>query len=206
MEYTVSEIENGTAGELIVDLSDYVRNEVSTIIDLEGLKEKLGNKLDKTPEHRHNISAITELKNELDSKLSANKTYSYKTIISDIEKIETLESPTITNTLNLRAPDESTEYSVYATNDGLVITESSKATPILKYQKLDDTVWIQGENLTKFIKDTNAVLKQGENLTKFIKDTNAVLKNHYDAIKLIAEKVGLTDSGKDEDDSTTPTE
>ena len=190
MEYTVSEIENGTAGELIVDLSDYVkRNEVSTIIDLEGLKEKLGNKLDKTPEHRHNISAITELKNELDSKLSAGKMYSYKTIISDIEKIETLESPTITNTLNLRAPDESTEYSVYATNDGLVITESSKATPILKYQKLDDTVWIQGENLTKFIKDTNAVLK-----------------NHYDAIKLIAEKVGLTDSGKDEDDSTTPTE
>ena len=67
--------------------------------------------------------------------------YSYKTIISDIEKIETLENPTITNTLNLRAPDESTEYSVYATNDGLVITESSKATPILKYQKLDDTVW-----------------------------------------------------------------
>ena len=190
MEYTVSEIENGTAGELIVDLSDYVkRNEVSTIIDLEGLKEKLGNKLDKTPEHRHNISAITELKNELDSKLSANKMYSYKTIISDIEKIETLENPTITNTLNLRAPDETTTYSVYATNDGLVITESSKATPILKYQKLDETVWIQGENLTKFIKDTNVVLK-----------------NHYDAIKLIAEKVGLTDSGKDEDDSTPPTE
>ena len=51
----------------------------------------------------------------------------------------------------------------------------------MKYQKLDDTVWIQGENLTKFIKDTNAVLK-----------------NHYDAIKLIAEKVGLTDSGQSE--------
>ena len=180
MEYTVSEIENGTAGELIVDLSDYVkRNEVSTIIDLEGLKEKLGNKLDKTPEHRHNISAITELKNELDSKLSAGKMYSYKTIISDIEKIETLENPTITNKLNLRSPDESTEYSVYATNDGLVITESSKATPILRYQTLDDTVWIQGENLTKFIKNTNAVLK-----------------NHYDAIKLIAEKVGLTETDK----------
>ena len=180
MEYTVSEIENGTAGELIVDLSDYVkRNEVSSIIDLEGLKEKLGNKLDKTPEHRHNISAITELQNILDSKLSATKLYSYKTIISDIEKIETLENPTITNKLNLRSPDESTTYQIYAVDDGLVITESSKSIPILKYLKTDDSVWIQGENLTKFIKDTNAVLK-----------------NHYDAIKLIAEKVGLTETDK----------
>ena len=181
MEYTVSEIENGTAGELIVDLSDYVkRNEVSSIIDLEGLKEKLGNKLDKTPEHRQNI---------LDSKLSATKLYSYKTIISDIEKIETLENPTITNKLNLRSPDETTTYQIYAVDDGLVITESSKSIPILKYLKTDDSVWIQGENLTKFIKDTNAVLK-----------------NHYDAIKLIAEKVGLTDSGKDEDETISPTE
>ena len=143
MLYTVDEISSGEAGTVQIDLSAYAKkNEIGTIIDLDGLKKTIGNKLDKTPEHRHSISAITELSNQLDDKLSKSLTYSFGNLI-DPNSNGTINELTVTNKLTLGETD----------------------------------------------------------LQTFITDTNAVLKNHYDAIKIIAEKLQLIDSDTNPNDN-----
>ena len=49
--------------------------------------------------------------------------------------------------------------------------------------------------------DNSTLYINGIAFDKFVTDTNAVLKNHYDAIKIIAEKLQLIDSDSNLNDS-----
>ena len=141
--YTVDQINSNNTGNNQIDLSGYAKkSEVGTIIDLDGLKKTIGNKLDRTPEHRHTISSINELQNQLNDKLSKSSTYSFNELI-DPETNGTINELTVKNKLTLGETD----------------------------------------------------------LQTFITETNAVIKNHYDAIKIIAEKLQLIDSDSNPNDS-----
>ena len=174
MTYTVNEIQNGTAGtnvDLQIDLSSYAKkNEVGTIIDLEGLKKTIGNKIDKTPEHTHSISAIDDLTNKLDDKLSKSTTYSLNTVI-DATSSGTLSELTLNNSLKITRDNITLKIFI---EDGCV-----------KFVYGDDAfITYDTESSTVYVK--------GVELNKFITDTNATLKNHYDAIKIIADKLELS--------------
>ena len=106
--YTVNEIENGTAGDTNADLSEYaLKSEVGTLINLDGLNntidkltKAIANKLDKSPEHTHSISAVNDLTNQLDDKLSKSTTYSLNTVI-DKTSSGTLTDLTSNNSLKI---------------------------------------------------------------------------------------------------------
>ena len=180
MTYTVHEIQTGTDGELQIDLSGYAKkNEVSTIIDLDGLKKTIGNKLDRTPEHTHSITAIDDLSNQLNDKLSKSRIYSLN------ELIDTTSTGTLTD-LNI--------------SNSLKITPSNNTNISLIIEAKEDKIYFnvkngtQEQSLMYYDTDNSTLYINGIAFDKFVTDTNAVLKNHYDAIKIIAEKLELNET------------
>ena len=174
MTYTVNEIQNGSAGSTVdvqLDLSSYVKKtEVGTIIDLEGLKKTIGNKLDRTPEHTHSISAIDDLTNKLDDKLSKSTKYSLNSII------DTTSSGTLTD---------------LTSNNSLKITRDNISLRIFIEDKCIKLAY-EDDAFMSYDTTTSTIYVKGIAFDKFVTDTNAVLKNHFDAIKIIAEKLELT--------------
>jgi predicted nucleic acid-binding Zn-ribbon protein len=92
--YTIKQIDSGATSEGITEekLTDYAKktDTVSTT-EFNDLVAVVANKLDKTPQHEHNISNVVDLQQQLDDKLSKSTTYSYSTIISDIDKISHID-------------------------------------------------------------------------------------------------------------------
>ena len=175
--YTVNEIENGTAGGTNVDLSEYaLKSEVSTIIDLDGLNNTIdklttaiANKLDKSPEHTHSITAVNDLTNQLDDKLSKSTTYSLNSVI-DTTSSGTLNELTLSNSLKINK--DSKTLKIYIEDNNINFAYGD--TVFMYYDTTASTVFVKGVALDQFI--TN---------------TNATLQNHYDAINIIAEKLDL---------------
>lgn len=95
--FTTEQIKNGTGtGDLMIDLSDYMKKQdAATKTDITTLTEILANKLDATPQHKHDIANVKDLREELDSKYDTSKQYSYNVILSDSEKIPYLEAPRV---------------------------------------------------------------------------------------------------------------
>ena len=150
------------------------------------MKQTIGNKLDKTPEHTHSISAITELNNQLNDKLSKSKTYTLNELIST----------TSTGTL--------TDITI---NDSLKVAPSNNTGPSLIIEAKDNKIYFntvngtQEQTLLYYDTATSTVYIKGIAFDQFVTDTNAVLKNHYDAIKIIADKLQLTDTDTNADDN-----
>ena len=82
-----------------LDLSNYaLKNDTATKIDIDELKTKLADKLDREGSHQHAIIDIKELEQALNQKLDNNRTYSHKVLINDIETIQyldTLKTPSL---------------------------------------------------------------------------------------------------------------
>jgi hypothetical protein len=86
MIYTINQI-NDRKSE-VKDLINYVKKVDSVDkTDYESLKLTVPNKLDKFPEHNHSVSAISQLLQHLDDKLSKSTLYSYSSFISDTDQI-----------------------------------------------------------------------------------------------------------------------
>jgi hypothetical protein len=151
-----------------LDLTNYaLKDNAATKIDIEDLKSKIANKLDKEGSHQHTIIDIKELTQALDTKLDNTKTYSYKTLINDIETIpylQELKTPLLTIAKD-KLDDSGYIVNVDATGD-LLITLNSVV--IASYNKSAGN-WILN----------------GVNLNTFIEETKATLKNHYDAITIL---------------------
>ena len=151
-----------------LDLTNYaLKNDTATKIDIEELKSKIANKLDKEGSHQHTITDIKELTQSLDSKLDKGKTYSHKTLINDIETIsylQELKTPMITIIKN-KLDDNGYIVNVDDTGD-LMITLNNAV--IAFYNK----------------KAGNWIIN-GVNINEFITETKATLKNHYDAINIL---------------------
>ena len=155
-----------------LDLSNYaLKNDTATKIDINELRTKLADKLDREGSHQHAIGDIKELDQTLNQKLDNNRTYSYKVLINDIETIpylETLKTPLLEI---LTSSDASTAgYKISVDNTGdLLIT-------------LNDVV------IASYNKIAGNWIINGINLNEFITETQETLKNHYEAINILMSK------------------
>ena len=153
-----------------LDLSNYaLKNDTATKIDIDELKTKLADKLDREGSHQHAIIDIKELEQALNQKLDNNRTYSHKVLINDIETIQyldTLKTPTL-EIIKDAASFEAGGYKVSVDDTGdLLIT-------------LNDIV------IAFYNKTAGNWIINGINLNEFITETQATLKNHYEAINIL---------------------
>jgi hypothetical protein len=153
-----------------LDLSNYaLKNDTATKIDINELRTKLADKLDREGSHQHTIGDIKELDQTLNQKLDNNRTYSYKVLINDIETIpylETLKTPLLE--IVKEKSDAGYKISVDNTGDLLI---SLNDVVIASYNKIAGN-WIIN----------------GINLNEFITETQETLKNHYEAINILMSK------------------
>ena len=177
-----------------IDLSGYATTVTTDklTISIEDLQTKVANKLNSNPvDHKHSISQIEQLEQNLSNKLSVPSSqdtkYSYNTLLKDWQSIPYLESVKIPQ-LDIAVDSNTSGYvlSVDATGD-LLITINDVV--IASYNKASST-WILN----------------GTDIKSFINSTNEVLKNHYDAINIILGKLGLEDSDSTDGNKITPTE
>ena len=153
-----------------LDLSNYaLKNDTATKIDIDELKTKLADKLDREGSHQHAIIDIKELEQALNQKLDNNRTYSHKVLINDIETIQyldTLKTPSL-EIIKDAASFEAGGYKVSVDDTGdLLIT-------------LNDIV------IAFYNKTAGNWIINGINLNEFITETQATLKNHYEAINIL---------------------
>ena len=95
--FTTGQVKDGVdTGDLLIDLSDYMKKkDGATKTELDSLTAVVSNKLDATPQHKHDIADVKDLREELDSKYDTSKKYAHNVILSDAEKIAYLESPKV---------------------------------------------------------------------------------------------------------------
>lgn len=153
-----------------LDLSNYaLKNDTATKIDINELRTKLADKLDREGSHQHAIGDIKELDQTLNQKLDNNRTYSYKVLINDIETIpylETLKTPL----LEIIKEKSSAGYKISVDNTGDLLISLNDVV-IASYNKIAGN-WIIN----------------GINLNEFITETQETLKNHYEAINILMSK------------------
>ena len=93
---TVQGVKNGISTGMIIDLSDYLKKtEGVTKDEFTSLENTVSGKLDTEPQHKHDISDVKDLREELDSKYDTSKKYPHNVILSDTEKIAYIESPKV---------------------------------------------------------------------------------------------------------------
>ena len=80
----------------MIDLSEYMmKKDAATKTELDSLSAIVANKLDATPQHKHDISDVKDLREELDSKYDTSKKYPHNVILSDVDTIAYIESPKV---------------------------------------------------------------------------------------------------------------
>ena len=152
-----------------LDLSNYaLKNDTATKIDINELRTKLADKLDREGSHQHTIGDIKELDQTLNQKLDNNRTYSYKVLINDIETIPYLE--TLKTPLLEILPSSGAGYKISVDNTGDLLISLNDVV-IASYNKIAGN-WIIN----------------GINLNEFITETQETLKNHYEAINILMSK------------------
>lgn len=151
-----------------IDLTNYaLKDDTATKIDIEDLKIKLSNKLDKEGSHKHAITDIEELTQALNEKLS-NKLYSYKTLINDTENIDYLNNlkTQLFEIVKNKQDKNGYKFSIDDMTGDLNIS-------------------LNGIVICSYNKSANNWIFNGINLNEFITETQTTLKNHYDAINII---------------------
>ena len=147
-----------------IDLSGYATTVTTDklTISIEDLQTKVANKLNSNPvDHKHSISQIEQLEQNLDNKLSVPSSqdtkYSYNTLLKDWQNIPYLESVKIPQ-LDIAVDSNTSGYvlSVDATGD-LLITNNDVV--IASYNKASATWILNGTSMNSFINTTNEVLK-----------------------------------------------
>ena len=198
---TTHQVNDGVdAGDFMIDLSDYMKKQdAATKTDITTLTEILANKLDATPQHKHDIADVKDLREELDSKYDTSKQYSYNVILSDSEKIPYLEAPRVGRI----------DISCNAGTDGYIFYVDDKSGDLMI--TLNDVLigsYSIAAGKWSFETDTTAVETKIDSvediINQYIAKTDAVLKNHYDAILLLCQKHGMVDGDGDEGNNITP--
>ena len=198
---TTQQVKDGVdAGDFMIDLSDYMKKkDGATKSELNTLTEILANKLDATPQHKHDIADVKDLREELDSKYDTSKQYSYNVILSDSEKIPYLEAPRVGRI----------DISCNAGTDGYIFYVDDKSGDLMI--TLNDVLigsYSIAAGKWSFETDTTAVETKIDSvediINQYIAKTDAVLKNHYDAILLLCQKHGMVDGDGDEGNNITP--
>ena len=198
---TTQQVKDGVdAGDFMIDLSDYMKKkDAATKTDITTLTEILANKLDATPQHKHDIADVKDLQEELDSKYDTSKQYSYNVILSDSEKIPYLEAPRVGRIdISCNAGTDGYIFYVDPASGDLMITLNDV---LIGSYSIAAGKW-------SFETDTTAVETKIDSvediINQYIAKTDAVLKNHYDAILLLCQKHGMVDGDGDEGNNISP--
>ena len=200
---TTHQVNDGVdAGDFMIDLTDYMKKkDAATKSELNTLTEILANKLDATPQHKHDIADVKDLREELDSKYDTSKQYSYNVILSDSEKIPYLEAPRVGRI----------DISCNAGTDGYIFYVDDKSGDLMI--TLNDVLigsYSIAAGKWSFETDTTAVETKIDSvediINQYIAKTDAVLKNHYDAILLLCQKHGMVDGDGDAGNNISPTD
>ena len=226
---TTHQVKDGVdAGDFMLDLSEYIKKkDAATKVDIQSLTTVVAGKLDATPQHKHDIADVKDLREELDSKYDTSKKYSYNVILSDSEKIPYLEAPKvlsmeIANRFDVEGyvfyVDDASGDLMITLND-LLIGSYSKAAGKWSFEtdttEMDAVLENHGEALNAVC---NATLKNITDIAtvnaktisvegiinEYIAKTDAVLKNHYDALLLLCEKHGMVDGDGDAGSNISP--
>ena len=192
---TVQGVKDGNTG-MMIDLSEYIKKkDAATKVDLQSLTTVVAGKLDATPQHKHDIADVKDLREELDSKYDTSKKYSYNVILSDSEKIPYLEAPKVLS-LEIANKYDAEGYMLYVddksgdlmiTLNDLLIGSYSKAAGKWSWES-----------------DNSAIDAVDAKINEYIAKTDAVLKNHYDALLLLCEKHGMVDGDGDAGNNISP--
>ena len=194
---TTHQVNDGVdAGDFMLDLSEYIKKkDAATKVDLQSLTTVVAGKLDATPQHKHDITDVKDLREELDSKYDTSKKYSYNVILSDSEKIPYLEAPKVLSMeIANRFDVEGYVFYVDDASGDLMITLNDLL--IGSYSKAAGK-W-------SWESDNSAVNAVDAKINEYIAKTDAILKNHYDALLLLCEKHGMIDGDGDAGNNITP--
>ena len=194
---TTHQVNDGVdAGDFMLDLSEYIKKkDAATKVDIQSLTTVVAGKLDATPQHKHDIADVKDLREELDSKYDTSKKYSYNVILSDSEKIPYLEAPKVLSMeIANRFDVEGYTFYVDDASGDLMITLNDLL--IGSYSKAAGK-W-------SWESDNSAVNAVDAKINEYIAKTDAILKNHYDALLLLCEKHGMVDGDGDAGNNITP--
>ena len=222
--FTTEQVKNGTGtGDLMIDLSEYMqKQDAATKTDITTLTEILANKLDATPQHKHDIANVKDLREELDSKYDTSKQYSYNVILSDSEKIPYLEAPRV-GKLDISCNEGRDGYVFYVddksgdlmiTLNDVLIGSYSIASGKWSFEKdvtsIETTIAQHtdaiGANVQAIAENGTKINTLEAALDSYVAKTDAVLKNHYEAILLLCQKHGMVDGDGDEGNNISPQE
>ena len=212
----------------MLDLSDYMKKkDAATKTDINALTAALANKLDATPQHKHQIDDIKQLQNALDGKLDKGERYPSNQILSDVEKIAYIEAPRVKQ-LDISANNSIDGYIFYVDpasgdlmitlNDVLIGSYSIAAgkwsfEPDMTHteavlenhtEALNAVCNATLRNITDISSNRTKITAFESALNEYVAKTDAVLKNHYDAILLLCQKHGMIDGDGDEGNNITP--
>ena len=187
--FTTSQVKDGVdSGDLLIDLTEYMKKkDAATKTDLEALTTVIAGKLDATPQHKHDISNVKDLQEELDSKYDTSKRYPHNVILSDTEKISYLEAPKI-ETLEIAKDKDSSGYKFYVddSNGDLMIVHDDML--IGHYSKNAHNWSFSGLSLGE-INELTA------RLNELSTEAATVHENHYEALSAVcnATLINITD-------------
>ena len=198
---TTHQVSDGVdAGDFMIDLTDYMKKkDAATKTEIESLTAILANKLDATPQHKHDIANIKDLREELDSKYDTSKRYSYNVILSDSEKIPYLEAPRV-GKLDISCNSGRDGYVFYVdeANGDLMITLNDV---LIGSYSIAAGKWSFETDTSEMETKINSV---EDIINQYIAKTDAVLKNHYDAILLLCREHGMVDGDGDAGNNISP--
>ena len=209
----------------MIDLSEYMKKKDGvTLTELQSLTSVVANKLDATPQHKHDISDIKDLREELEGKYDTSKQYPCNVILSDVEKIPYLEAPKI-GTLEIVTNSESSGYKLYVDDSSGDLMVVSDDILIATYIKATGNWILGGVNLSDVrnavnmqsvliklqttvtehdthIKDNSIDIVSTDakinaltaKLDEYISKTDAVLKNHYNVLMELCGQHGMLDN------------
>ena len=193
---TVQGVKDGNTTGMMIDLSEYIKKkDGATKTELSALTSVVAGKLDATPQHKHDIADVKDLREELDSKYDTSKKYSYNVILSDSEKIPYLEAPKVLS-IEIANKFDVEGYMLYVDDKSGDLMITLNELLIGSYSKAAGK-W-------SWESDNSAVNAVDAKINEYIAKTDAVLKNHYDALLLLCEKHGMVDGDGDAGNNISP--
>ena len=224
--FTTDQVKDGIdTGDFMIDLSDYMKKkDAVTKTELDSLTSIVANKLDATPQHKHDISDVKDLREELDSKYDTSKKYPHNVILSDVDTIAYIESPKVQR-LEVAMNSTVDGYNFYVDDSNGDLMIVSPASTLIASYSLASNSWSFGGVSLNDIANTATVTEHEQriqensidiasnlakitavqaSLNEYITKTDAVLKNHYDVLMMLCEKHGMVDSNTGDGSNVSP--
>jgi hypothetical protein len=186
--FTTEQVKDGIdSTDMMIDLSEYMKKkDGATKTELQSLTAVVAGKLDATPQHKHDIADVKDLREELDSKYDTSKRYSYNVILSDAEKIPYMEAPRV-GLLDISANRAIDGYRFYVDDKSGDLMICLNDLLIASYS-IAAGKW-------SFETDTTTMDNSIASIGKRVDNHDIILENHYEALTAVcgATLLNITD-------------